>query len=132
MVCIMYSNSTEPESVLAMAYPDAQHSIHYSRPTTIFAAVAASIFTVVGVTGGQNRKLIPYLFIKHARNISLFIFLPVSSPRQISNIWATEGSFYRFSFCQWKHINGDRNNFNCISLYIINFKETKWSKNLLL
>lgn len=47
----MYSNLTEPESVLATAYPDTKHSIHYSRPTTIFAAVAASIFTVVGVTG---------------------------------------------------------------------------------
>ena len=26
-------------------------NIHYSRPATIFAAVAASIFTFVGITG---------------------------------------------------------------------------------
>lgn len=29
-------------------------SIHYSRPATIFAAVAASIFTFVGITGKDN------------------------------------------------------------------------------
>jgi hypothetical protein len=29
----------------------------YSRPTTVFAAVAASLFTVVGVIGNQS----PYL-----------------------------------------------------------------------
>ena len=32
-------------------------NIHYSRPATIFAAVAASIFTFVGITG---KKLIYY------------------------------------------------------------------------
>ena len=53
----MYSNSTEPDSVLATAYPDHSQSIHYSRPTTIFAAVAASIFTVVGVTGSVGPLL---------------------------------------------------------------------------
>ena len=29
-------------------------NIHYSRPATIFAAVAASIFTFVGITGKKN------------------------------------------------------------------------------
>ena len=29
-------------------------NIHYSRPATIFAAVAASIFTFVGITGKEN------------------------------------------------------------------------------
>ena len=36
-------------------------AIHYSRPATIFAAVAASIFTFVGITG----KLFIRIFDAH-------------------------------------------------------------------
>ena len=32
-------------------------NIHYSRPATIFAAVAASIFTFVGITGKKISDL---------------------------------------------------------------------------
>ena len=47
----MYPNTTDHISILSSMDPEAKQTIHYSRPTTIFAAVAASIFTVVGVTG---------------------------------------------------------------------------------
>lgn len=47
----MISNSSSLGLGLELDEPEAEQTIHYSRPTTIFAAVAASIFTVIGVTG---------------------------------------------------------------------------------
>jgi len=47
----MMRNSSTVLPALLAGDPEAHHTIHYSRPTTVFAAVAASIFTVVGVTG---------------------------------------------------------------------------------
>jgi len=47
----MISNNSSLLAALSLGDPEAEQTIHYSRPTTIFAAVAASIFTVIGVTG---------------------------------------------------------------------------------
>jgi len=47
----MISNDSSLLAALSLGNPEAEQTIHYSRPTTIFAAVAASIFTVIGVTG---------------------------------------------------------------------------------
>lgn len=47
----MISNSSSLLAPLSLGDPEAEATIHYSRPTTIFAAVAASIFTVIGVSG---------------------------------------------------------------------------------
>lgn len=46
--------STEDEDIFEAAN---ETSIHYSRPATIFAAVAASIFTFVGITGKPSHLL---------------------------------------------------------------------------
>lgn len=53
--------STEDEDIFEAANETSMSSIHYSRPATIFAAVAASIFTFVGITG--KTSLISYLFV---------------------------------------------------------------------
>ena len=79
--CNMYSNLTEHDWTLATGYLDTQHNIHYSQPTIIFP------------------KINPYLFVKHARYIPLFIFLPVTLPwgwQKAANI--------NFLFFHWKHI----------------------------
>ena len=53
----MDTKMTSPAATLtdleATAFNETSN-IHYSRPATIFAAVAASIFTFVGITGKKN------------------------------------------------------------------------------
>ena len=79
--CNMYSNLTEHDWTLATGYLDTQHNIHYSQPTIIFP------------------KINPYLFVKHARYIPLFIFLPVTLPWR----WQKAANI-NFLFFQLKHI----------------------------
>lgn len=62
---VWLSIMTAPATVAASFNSEAleatsnETAIHYSRPATIFAAVAASIFTFVGITG----KNLSYLFV---------------------------------------------------------------------
>ena len=50
--------------------------IHYSRPATIFAAVAASIFTFVGITGKTQ-----FIFLSKDLTSFLGLFMAVTAPR---------------------------------------------------
>ena len=52
--------------------PAAVNPTLFSRPATVFAAVAACIFTVVGVVG--NVQGISFLFISAKRPIEIIIF----------------------------------------------------------
>lgn len=47
----MTSPAAPLSSMESEIFHNETNSIHYSRPATIFAAVAASIFTFVGITG---------------------------------------------------------------------------------
>ena len=57
---VWLSIMTAPATVAASFNSEAleatsnETAIHYSRPATIFAAVAASIFTFVGITGKKS------------------------------------------------------------------------------
>ena len=67
---VWLSIMTAPATVAASFNSEAleatsnETAIHYSRPATIFAAVAASIFTFVGITGKKFLINYSYFFKK--------------------------------------------------------------------
>ena len=66
---VWLSIMTAPATVAASFNSEAleatsnETAIHYSRPATIFAAVAASIFTFVGITGKNFSCFFDIMFI---------------------------------------------------------------------
>ena len=63
-----FLEGSEPELEVA------ERSIYFSRPTTVFAAVAASIFTIIGVLG-RKFSILDTRF--HSMISTNYIFAPL-------------------------------------------------------